>query len=826
MASFALANMYVRISANVSGVISGMEKAQRSVQKFVRYSNRAADSSRALALGVAAVGAAAGVATLKGVALAGQVEQSEIAFEKMLGSAERADEFLRDLWDFAERTPFDFAGLQESAKLLMAMSFEAEEVVPIMTAVGDATAAVGGGGETIARIVRALGQMRMKGKVSAEEMLQLAEAGIDAWGFLAESIGTDVPAAMKLAEQGAIPASRAINGIVEGMGEEFEGLMDRQSESLLGLWSTLQDNMIGQGGVLAAFGDEATEAFDLKNHIKGAIAAVSRLNSIMRSGGIAGVWDALFPPHVQAIVTILAGAITGALIPAFISLAISAWAAVAPLLPFIAAGAAVGAVAYLVYKNWQKVEKLFFGVADVFGFAMKPIFGLVNFVGRAFKDIRASGVKSMDNMGTAVQDVSKRSAEKTTTFWGSIVTAVGNAWQWFLDLTGQKPETSNVDDFVYELKSSVDDLQHVLEDKRPLLTVDTDMKPVDEFRLKLSTDIDGFVRRTETGMTELKTSIEDGLDVKDPFDDFLDRVNSLERKLGIATDKSIGEFERLKEGATKETEDTTYNLKSSWEKYGDWLVMHSWIPDVVDRSLKWLGQFKTLAIKVTKDTTEGMVREWLRMPQMTSAVVLALDSIGRKAKALPGAIRGFAVGAVDAIKGMAKNYEEFAQTAARSIVQFADDVFEKKKKLKDFGQVLKDIVIQFINMVETQVLAAKAAAVATAIMQAPITFGASLALIPGIIAESIGAIAVLEGLKGVVRGMATGGIVTGPTMAMVGEGGDDEAVIPLNRRTLQSYGLAGGGDIVITGNYIMSDADIDRFGDRLVGYLRRKGVRT
>ena len=38
--------------------------------------------------------------------------------------------------------------------------------------------------------------MQAKGKVSAEEMLQLAEAGVPAWEMLANKIGTDIPTAM------------------------------------------------------------------------------------------------------------------------------------------------------------------------------------------------------------------------------------------------------------------------------------------------------------------------------------------------------------------------------------------------------------------------------------------------------------------------------------------------------------------------------------------------------------------------------------------------------------------------------------------------------
>lgn len=65
--------------------------------------------------------------------------------------------------------------------------------------------------------------------------------------------------------------------------------------------------------------------------------------------------------------------------------------------------------------------------------------------------------------------------------------------------------------------------------------------------------------------------------------------------------------------------------------------------------------------------------------------------------------------------------------------------------------------------------------------------------------------------------LATGGIVTRPTMALIGESGP-EAVVPLDR---SSSGLV---NITITGNTIASDYDVDRIGQRLVQRLRLAGV--
>ena len=53
----------------------------------------------------------------------------------------------------------------------------------MMEAIGNAVSGLGGGAVEIERVVRALGQMQAKGKVTAEEMMRLAELGIPVLGY-------------------------------------------------------------------------------------------------------------------------------------------------------------------------------------------------------------------------------------------------------------------------------------------------------------------------------------------------------------------------------------------------------------------------------------------------------------------------------------------------------------------------------------------------------------------------------------------------------------------------------------------------------------------
>lgn len=175
--------------------------------------------------------------------LAAALEQSMMAFTSMLGSTEKATAMLQSLRSFADKTPFQFMELQGAAKRMMAYGFAARDVLPMLTAVGDAASALGGGGEMIDRLTRALGQMKAKGKVSGEELRQLAETGIPALKMLADSAGVTTAEMGKMIEKGLMPADKAIQTLIAGMKTEFGGLMAKQAETASGKISTMKDSL-------------------------------------------------------------------------------------------------------------------------------------------------------------------------------------------------------------------------------------------------------------------------------------------------------------------------------------------------------------------------------------------------------------------------------------------------------------------------------------------------------------------------------------------------------------------------------------------------------
>ena len=131
--------------------------------------------------------------------------------------------------------------------------------------------------------------------------------------------------------------------------------------------------------------------------------------------------------------------------------------------------------------------------------------------------------------------------------------------------------------------------------------------------------------------------------------------------------------------------------------------------------------------------------------------------------------------------------------------------------LKVFGNMMKAMI--------ARLLAAAAAAIVLAIALSAI-FPSGFALSSG--GDLLSGASLAKGIFGKMTGipmLAEGGIVTGPTLAMVGEGGGPEAVIPLDR--LGSF--MNGGNVTVTGriqgsDILLSSERADRQRSRYRGF--------
>lgn len=197
----------------------------------------------------AAVGAIAATASY-GVKAAAELQRSRVAFEGLLGTAPAADAFIKKLQDFAKQTPFDFEQVAKGSQRLIALGKTGDEAIGILTTVADAAAAVGADQTSINRVVTALAQIQAKGKLSAEEMNQIAES-ITSFDRdqvvenLAKSFGVTTAKIREMQQKGLIPAKEGLDAVLLSLQQipGAAGAAARQSATLIGEWSNFKDTV-------------------------------------------------------------------------------------------------------------------------------------------------------------------------------------------------------------------------------------------------------------------------------------------------------------------------------------------------------------------------------------------------------------------------------------------------------------------------------------------------------------------------------------------------------------------------------------------------------
>ena len=229
----------VKIEALTKGLGGQLSAASSKFQKFGSKISSAMKPLTNIAMGVAGFGIAIGGAIAKIGQMGGELVQTQLAMETFLGSSEKAKQLISDLRKFADVTPFDTNSVIQAGKVLAGAGVEAEKTVDVIKMLGDISA---GTGKDLGEMSQLYAKSMNKGKVQTKELLQLVNAGVPIIDKLAKSMGMPKEAIFKMAETGRIKF-KDLQKVFKDMTSEggiYAGLMGKQSQTLLGKWSTLQ----------------------------------------------------------------------------------------------------------------------------------------------------------------------------------------------------------------------------------------------------------------------------------------------------------------------------------------------------------------------------------------------------------------------------------------------------------------------------------------------------------------------------------------------------------------------------------------------------------
>jgi tape measure domain-containing protein len=208
--------------------------------------------------------------------MAGALEQVRISLDLMTGSAAISRNLLLDLSKFAQRTPFNLTDLQQYAKQFIALNYSVDEVIPLLTKLGNVAAGVGM--DKLPQIAYAMTQVKTNTKLMSQELNQFLNASVPMIEYLARVMGINQTEVRKYVELGKVGYKEVEDAmaLMTAEGERFHDTLCLQSASFVGLKSNFEDfvdtlkRRIGgideagdiiKGGLL----DKAREGFQLLN---------------------------------------------------------------------------------------------------------------------------------------------------------------------------------------------------------------------------------------------------------------------------------------------------------------------------------------------------------------------------------------------------------------------------------------------------------------------------------------------------------------------------------------------------------------------------------
>jgi len=274
----AVGSVNVRISATTVGLTKGLSSASSSLMSFGSSVTRMASSIGVAALGLTGLQSAFGAVT-SAVTGAANMEQAEIAFGVLFKSADTAKTVLSDLSNFAADTPFELPELTGAARSLAAFGTASSDIVPTMRRIGDVASGIG---QPIGELAELYGKAKVQGRLFGEDINQLTGRGIPIIGELAKQFGVSEDKVKKLVEEGKVGFPQLEKAFVDmtSSGGMFEGMMDKQSRSLGGIWSTLQDNI---GSTLRGIATDIIAAFDVKSILTNVIGFTGMVKDSIKS---------------------------------------------------------------------------------------------------------------------------------------------------------------------------------------------------------------------------------------------------------------------------------------------------------------------------------------------------------------------------------------------------------------------------------------------------------------------------------------------------------------------------------------------------------------
>lgn len=221
------------------------------------------------------------------------LDYMQVTYSALFGDSDLASDFMTALQEHSINTIFDYQGLADASKKLLAYGIEYKNLMFIMNGLTD-LGAMSGDADSLTRISRALGQIYTKGKLSAEEMRQLADAYVPIYEIVQSSFGLTDDQMGRVGDLN-LPAHEVINAIIDYANAEFGSVGEAAMYTITGLENRVVDTLKVLGTAMLK---PVTTAY--KSFLAYAADGLNEIRDEFETGGFGGVFEHLVPdPNTQ-----------------------------------------------------------------------------------------------------------------------------------------------------------------------------------------------------------------------------------------------------------------------------------------------------------------------------------------------------------------------------------------------------------------------------------------------------------------------------------------------------------------------------------------------
>lgn len=224
-----------RVNKKMDALKGSTAEAKEGLSGLENMNDRVRQSLMGLGMAFSMKGLVSEVANVRG-----QFQQLEVAFNTMLGSADKADALMAQLVRTAAITPFDLESVAQGAKQLLAYGLKAENVNETLTRLGDIASGLS---MPLNDLVYLYGTTMNQGRLYTEDLNQFTGRGIPMIQELAKVFGVAESKVKELVEAGKVgfPEVQKVIENLTGEGSKFGGMMEEQSKTITGQISNIED---------------------------------------------------------------------------------------------------------------------------------------------------------------------------------------------------------------------------------------------------------------------------------------------------------------------------------------------------------------------------------------------------------------------------------------------------------------------------------------------------------------------------------------------------------------------------------------------------------